>query len=271
MNRVFALTLTLATAVALMGCSTENSPSTQTTEPLANQWETKGATAPQMASDLEELGICVKTFKEEDGVYGSDSLREFRGSTFIQCNNWGDNAIPDGMTCPAVFYISSPGAQMWDPKRPLNYEDGSSVAIVYTDSFQISMNHANSGMEDGATLASECSGVLEKLNAAVGGAVTKYGDYSYEESDAPSAEKTSLQVEQVEMPNLVGAADGEAKNWLFSNGYKFATTLKSTGFNPKTSCMMSGRNVILGQSIAAGSIVNNDSSTMVWLTVDCEW
>lgn len=271
MKRTPAIMVALATTFTLMACSTAPNPSAQPAELLADKWEAVTATAPQMASDLEGLGICAKTFDESDGVYGSDSLREFRASTFIQCNNWGDNAIPNGMMCPAVFYISSPGAQMYDPKRPLSYEDGSSVAIVYSDTFQISFAHADSGMEDGAKLASECSGVLEKLSSAVGGAVTKYGDYTYEEPESSSIEDNSPQLEQVEMPNLVGATDGEAKNWLFSNGYKFATILKSTGFNPKTSCMMSGRNIVLDQSIAAGSIVNNDSSTMVSLTVDCEW
>lgn len=78
-------------------------------------------------------------------------------------------------------------------------------------------------------------------------------------------------VQTVNMPRLVGALDGTAKQWLFSNGYKFSFDVKSTGFNPKLSCMMSGRNVILSQQPAAGTVVANAFSTRVTVTVNCEW
>jgi hypothetical protein len=73
------------------------------------------------------------------------------------------------------------------------------------------------------------------------------------------------------MPNLIGSIDGQAKNWLFSNGYRFSFNNESIGYNPKTSCLYLMNNVILDQQPRPGTLVTNDSLTYVKVYVDCEW
>lgn len=82
---------------------------------------------------------------------------------------------------------------------------------------------------------------------------------------------TQPTVQTVKMPQLVNAYDGQAKTWLFNNGYKFSFNVESTGFNPKLSCLMSGRNVILSQKPLPGTVVVNQFSTRVTVKVNCEW
>jgi hypothetical protein len=77
---------------------------------------------------------------------------------------------------------------------------------------------------------------------------------------------------KVSMPNLVGAIDGNLNWWLSTHGFKFKVGQpQSTGFNPKISCLMSGKNVVLRQSPARGALVTNSSSTRVTIWVNCEW
>jgi len=77
-------------------------------------------------------------------------------------------------------------------------------------------------------------------------------------------------VQYVEVPNIVGVLDGQAKTWLFQNGYGFSFDVKSTGFNPRISCLMSGTNLVLEQSPPAGSLAANNSSTRLTAFVSCE-
>jgi hypothetical protein len=79
------------------------------------------------------------------------------------------------------------------------------------------------------------------------------------------------QVSYVSVPNMLGSRDGAARSWLQSHGYKFSLDLRSTGGNPKQSCMMSGNNPILRQSPAPGVRVANRFQTWLTIFVDCEW
>ena len=90
--------------------------------------------------------------------------------------------------------------------------------------------------------------------------------------DKPKKTKApETQIEYVEIPNIVGVIrDGEVRGWLQRNGYKIAFLLESTGFNSLKSCMMSGKNMILRQEPAAGTLVANSAQTTLRGTVDCE-
>lgn len=90
-------------------------------------------------------------------------------------------------------------------------------------------------------------------------------------ANSPKPTQSSPSIEYVKVPNIVGALDGEAKTWLFFNGYDFSFNVKSTGFNPKLSCLMSGKNYIIEQSPAAGTEVENSFSTSLTAYVECEW
>jgi hypothetical protein len=86
-----------------------------------------------------------------------------------------------------------------------------------------------------------------------------------------STTPASPKVEIVNMPRLLGVLDGQAKDWLFFNGYKFSYQVDSTGWNPKLSCLMSGKNVILRQNPQPGTQVENSFNTKVTVQVNCEW
>jgi hypothetical protein len=76
----------------------------------------------------------------------------------------------------------------------------------------------------------------------------------------------------VAMPNLVGAIDGNLNWWLSTHGYKFRVGQpQNTGYNAKISCLMSGKNVVLKQSPARGTMVPNSSSTRITIWVNCQW
>ena len=84
-------------------------------------------------------------------------------------------------------------------------------------------------------------------------------------------QQSSPSVEKVKVPNIVGVIrDGEVPGWLYRNGYKFVFLLESTGFNSLKSCMMSGKNMILKQEPAAGTLVANSVQTVLRGIVDCE-
>jgi hypothetical protein len=85
------------------------------------------------------------------------------------------------------------------------------------------------------------------------------------------AKPSQPQVQLVEVPDITGGIDGQVRTWLRNNGYKFSYDIKSTGFNPKISCLTSGRNLIVGQDPAPGSQVKNTSSTWLRAYVECEW
>jgi hypothetical protein len=77
-------------------------------------------------------------------------------------------------------------------------------------------------------------------------------------------------VETVQVPDIIGGVDGDVETWLFQNGYKFIFDVKSTGFNPKLSCLLSGNNLILDQNPRAGTQVNNTTATRLTAFVNCE-
>ena len=90
-------------------------------------------------------------------------------------------------------------------------------------------------------------------------------------ANSPKPTQSSPSVEKVKVPNIVGVIrDGEVRGWLQQNGYKIAFLLESTGFNSLKSCMMSGKNMILKQEPAAGTLVANSAQTVLRGTVDCE-
>jgi hypothetical protein len=88
---------------------------------------------------------------------------------------------------------------------------------------------------------------------------------------ANPTEPSQPQVEYVQVPNIVGAIDGGVRNWLTRNGYEFGFEVKSTGFNAKLSCLMSGENYVIEQSPAAGTQVENNIGTRLTAYVECEW
>lgn len=115
------------------------------------------------------------------------------------------------------------------------------------------------------------SDLMTACNEYLGVANPKPKQDKKEPGDKPKKTKApEPEIDYVEMPNIVGAIDGEAKRWLFQNGYKFVFDVKSTGFNPKISCLMSGRNLVLEQRPAAGTQVVNGFSTRLTAVVQCE-
>ena len=82
---------------------------------------------------------------------------------------------------------------------------------------------------------------------------------------------TGPTVKMVRMPDITGQMDGQVPWLLTTHGYKFSVMNypHNIGYNPITSCMMSGTNVVLKQSPAPGLIVENSTNTRVEMWVDC--
>lgn len=268
--------LVIALAISMTGCSVPaespgEAPLATTT--LGEDWDLLSSKAPEIAQDLESSGLCQYTFTEADGVYGGDILVDYRKDEHRRCSSWPQNEDASGLTCPAMYSVNTgAAAHLYSPKRSLSYEDGASVALYYGSTYTVEVSPANGGSMSGEEMVSECSGLVSKLNELIGGEVTKYGDYENAPvSEDESSSSNTNQIETVQVPNVVGMLDGVAKNELFMNGYSFYLDIKSTGFNPKQSCLMSGQNVILAQSPSPGSVVNNDSSTRLTVKVNCEF
>ena len=230
--------------------------------------------ASAVQTDLIESGIC----KQAAGKDAYDYVQAEYDSDHIRiCYNF-DQSKDDAsaMDCGATFYISTgPAGTLDDPKRPLSYEDGMSAALYYGSNYQIEVNPANSGMEDGPVLVERCLTVLAGLKQVVGGQVTKYGQYDYpaenNSSGGSGTQQQTPQKEYLAVPNVTGATVAQVKSWLQSNGYKFSVSQKSTGFNAKTSCMMDPNSVVIDQSPKANATAVNEYSTSLTLIVDCEW
>lgn len=255
----------------LAGCSSSSSNSGTNPESnvsstlLGQKWASESnLKAETIANDLIDIGVCSKIVDNTDGAY--DYMPEYKLGAYLICKS--QNPVGSGSQCSIEVYINAgPNATLYDPKRPLSYEDGMSVALFYDDNYQVEFSPIDQYDYSSTDMVDRCSDLVASAESNIGGSVTIYGEYDYSE---PTQDPTP-QVETVSMPNLVGMYDGQAKTWLFQNGYKFSFNVQSTGYNPKTSCLMSGNNLILSQSPAANSSVLNQFSTSVRVYVNCEW
>jgi len=236
---------------------------------LSNRWSAGAARhASSIAADLKSAGMCGEAATEAEGVYGGEMLTRFRNNTFRVCYTWGADIDPSSVPCASTFYISTgDSSSLYDPKRSLSYEDGMSVALFYGENYQVEISPLNT--DAASAILVSCSPLLERLTNAIGGSVTNYGDYDSQNSSGGGSEIDSTTDENVEVPNIVGSIDGAIESQLSSNGYKFWFIPKSTGFNPKLSCMLSGQNYIVDQDPKAGTIVRNASGTQLVAFVNC--
>jgi len=74
-------------------------------------------------------------------------------------------------------------------------------------------------------------------------------------------------VAYVDMPNLIGYTENEAKRLLRDNGYRF-TLWAFYGYNPRVSCSSSGNGYIYDQDTRPGAAVTNGGQQHV--SIDCE-
>ena len=275
-TKLIALT---AAILFLAGCATSSpgfepnseSNSVASAVKLSEKWDSEGTGASGVIGDLIAAGICDRAATVDDGVFWEDALAQVEADEFGICYNWADGVDPTSFACGTTFYVST-GAAMagYDPKRSLYYEDGASVALFYGYNYEVELAPVNGGYLSGQEMLDTCSSLVALATSEIGGSKTMVDQYEseFENGDAGVEEEV---VETVSMPNLLGSLDGQARSWLTANGYSFSVMFKSTGFNPKTSCMMSGRNPILNQTPAPGVTVTNDYSTQVVFTVNCEW
>jgi hypothetical protein len=220
---------------------------------VGSVWEADEYLTPnKVASQLIRAGIC-------------DEIIESSADNAVCMTEY---PTKQSERCPSNVHVTAgASATFYNPKRPLSYEDGMSVALFYGENYQVEISPLDS-FENSDTLISNCSSKVEVARNLIGGSVTVYGQYdTYPEDE----QVETPDVEQVSMPDLVGSIDGNARNWLRSNGYDFNFDIKSTGFNAQISCLMSGDNYIVAQEPSAGSAVENSFSTSVVVYVDCEW
>jgi hypothetical protein len=232
------------------------------------EWQSDASlSAGTVASALIRAGVCDTIVDNSDGAYGSDldANSEYVLGAFVICRTEYPQRSDE--ECPASVYVTAgPHATLYNPKRPLSYEDGMSVALLYGDNYQIEISPEL--MDDSQTAVKLCAAKVSAARDLIGGSVTLYGQY---DSVPEETQPATPSVEYVSMPNLLGSIDGSARNWLRNNGYDFSFDIQSTGYNPQTSCLISGDNVIVDQSPQPGSQVENSFSTRVVVYVDCEW
>ena len=278
MKRFKVLLASLSVILLLSACNQppqSQSPDLSTEEVVeettqkALEWESdEYLNASKVASELIQAGVCDEIVDNSDGAYGFelDENSPYALGAFVICMTQYPQRTDE--TCPANIYVTAgPDATLYNPKRPLLYEDGVSVALFYGENYQVEISPLDS-FGNPETLVSDCASKVEIARETIGGSVTMYGQYdSYPEEE----QVETPDIEQVSMPNLVGSIDGNARNWLRNNGYDFSFDIQSTGYNAQTSCLISGNNYIVGQQPSAGSTVENSFSTSVIVYVDCEW
>jgi hypothetical protein len=278
MKKIQVLILSAVMVLVLTSCSqaptgtgpSENSQNTvEKPTSKSAEWEAdEYLSASPVARELIRAGVCDEILDNSDGVYGSESdmSSDYYLGEFVICTTEYPPRVDE--SCPANIYVrAGANATFYNPKRPLLYEDGVSVALFYGENYQVEVSPLDS-FGNPETLVSDCASKVAIARETIGGSVTVYGQYdSYPEEN----ETEPPAVEKVSMPNLVGSIDGNARNWLSNNGYEFNFDIQSTGYNPQISCLMAGNNYIVDQEPRAGSTVENSFSTSVVVYVDCEW
>jgi hypothetical protein len=232
------------------------------------EWESdQFLSAGTVASELIRAGVCDTIIDNSGGAYGSDldENSPYALGAFVICMTEYPQRSDEN--CPANVYVTAgPDATLYDPERSLSYEDGMSVALLYGENYQVEISPLL--MDDSETVIELCASKVSAARSLIGGSMTVYGQY---DSVPEEVEPEAPSVDYVSMPNLVGSIDGSARNWLSNNGYDFSFDIKSTGYNPQISCLMSGDNIIVDQSPLAGSEVENSFNTRVVVYVNCEW
>jgi hypothetical protein len=278
----------LALALALAGCAPSGSLSStgaaqndSSAQVLSASWQANSSlSAADVAADLMNVGICNQILDDNTyGYYANDSLTDFNNGFFMICNTWpATESDPSQETCAAAIYVNAgTNGTYYDPQRSLAYEDGMSVALFYGNNYQVEISPINGGMVSESDLTTNCAALVARATSAIGGSRTDLGQYAssnqtdFGDSDYTDSGEQEQASNMVAMPNLIGSIDGQAKNWLFSNGYRFSFNNESIGYNPKTSCLYLMNNVILDQQPRPGTLVTNDSLTYVKVYVDCEW
>lgn len=277
MKRLFKLIATTA-ALALLatGCTPK---SIEVTKPaISGIWEESSqVSAASILADLTTSGYCKEPMDSAYYELGDRSVA-FDLDELRACYTYVSAEESPAEICLAEITISTDEAAGTDVQRSLSYEDGMSVALFYGKGWEFSLSPNGYHFVSGEQSIEDCAPLVKQIQNTVGGGITRYGDYEYSEPQpTPQPEENVDEtyvppaIETIKAPNLLGALDSVAKNWLFQNGYKLNLWIKSTGFNPKLSCLNSGQNIIIDQSPAPGTPVQNSSATLITVFVDCEW
>jgi hypothetical protein len=107
------------------------------------------------------------------------------------------------------------------------------------------------------------------------------GDYDWSKkrdgnSDRESFSESEGNVQQpaenskVELPSFIGYSTKQAEYWIRSNGFKYRVHASTKlGMNYDVGCQVNNQDSILTQRPAAGSLVEDIFSTVVWLEINC--
>ena len=83
---------------------------------------------------------------------------------------------PKAVECDSTIFVSV-GSEAGNPKRPLIYEDGMSVGLVYGKNWQIEISPVFGAQDPIKTTLRFCRGKVKRLQSWLGGQVTAYGQY----------------------------------------------------------------------------------------------
>jgi hypothetical protein len=178
--------LTLIATLALSGCTQSApkaaEPTKVATPALSVAWEKSLPIKSSLIDNaLFDNDVCQTEPSVNDGAYAGDILKDYNEDTFRQCSNFHDYTT-DGATmdCPVVAYIWTGEGAGTDVKHSLAYEDGWSLAILYGNGREISLDPAGD-MSNGETdqdIANKCAATLADYSKLIGGGIVRYGDYN---------------------------------------------------------------------------------------------
>ncbi len=155
--------------IALTGCA-------QNQNPMSDAWNENGSlTASDIVSDLVKVGYCqAKDSQTPDPA--TDYGKAWAADQVRSCNDYAvASAMPGG--CQLTYNVSVGKNRLFNPKRPLIYEDSMSVLLLYGQSWQLEMSPARGSADPIETTVGNCKDYVQKLIKTIGGSVNRYGDY----------------------------------------------------------------------------------------------
>lgn len=178
--------LALAATLTLTGCTQISDTAAKLVKPaapaLSIAWEESLPIKSTIIDNaLFDNNICQSEPSINDGAYSGDILKDYNADTYRQCSNFHDYAT-DGakMACPINAYIWTGTGAGTDVKHALSYEDGWSLAILYGNGWEISLDPgaAMSGNKTEDEIVKSCASTIADYNKLIGGGVVHYGDYT---------------------------------------------------------------------------------------------
>jgi hypothetical protein len=184
MKKYLLTLVSVATLLALSGCAQFTSltgikgPGVTTQALRSDAWNSDPSLkASSIAADLLKVGYCLpqaSDFVTPDP--SNDYGKAWAQDQVRSCNDYAVAASTPG-GCQLTYNVSVGKDNLFDPKRPLIYEDSMSVLLLYGENWQVEMTPARGTADPIKTTVANCNDYVQKLIDTIGGNVNRYGQY----------------------------------------------------------------------------------------------